>query len=246
MPRYTEEAVVLRSINYKDTDKIYTLFTKDRGKISASARGVRKISSRRGGNLDTLNYIKVGITEGDNKKYRIITEVETINPYKDLKSSLSNSVKGFYIAELVYELVDEGQKSIPIFNLLIDSLDKLNTHLNNEVSRINAFEIKLMELLGYELYLDKCAKTDKPYDGNWETIKFSPTLGGFVSVENEPGFEISKQAADLLNALKTKRNINKKLLENEEVTKEVDKIMKTYVRNILEKHFRTERVFGEI
>ena len=61
MKKYNTKAIVLKSVKYKDADKIFTLFTKEYGKISAIGRGVRKINSRRSGNLDTLNYVSVGI-----------------------------------------------------------------------------------------------------------------------------------------------------------------------------------------
>ena len=246
MPKYTEEALILKSTNYKDSDKLFSLFTKNRGKITASAKGVRKISSRRGGNLDTLNHVQVTISEGNSKKYKIITEVKTINSYMNLKDSLENSRKGFYIVELVYKLLDEDQKNIDIFNLLIYSLNKLDRHLNNEVSRVKAFEIKLMEYLGYEMYLDRCAKTQKKNDGTWKTIKFSPSLGGFISDPNIPGIDITKEIADLLCALKTKDRINKNLLEDKAAVKEADKLIKMYVRDIMEDNVKTQRVFGEI
>lgn len=246
MPRYSTEAIVLRSINYKDSDKILTLFSRDRGKITASARGVRKISSRRGGNLDTLNYVVLGISEGQNKKYKIITEASTKNSFKNLKNSLENSVKGFYIAELVDKMLEEGQVNKSVFDLLVSSLKKLDVHLNNEKSRVNAFEIALLKYLGYEMYLDRCARTERLYDDTWEVIKFNPNFGGFVSDANFPGFELEKPTADLLYSLKTKKKIPKALLENENAVKEADRIIKMFIKEVLEEGFRTERIFGEI
>jgi len=245
MARYTVEAIILKFTNYKDSDKIFSLFTREKGKLSATARGVRKISSRRGGNLDTLNHVQVGISEGENEKYRIITEVETLNSFKNLKKSLKNSVKGFYITELIYRLIEEGQVSESVFDLLISNLGKLETHLDNEVSRVNAFEIALLELLGYGLYLDRCAKTGRKYDDTWESIKFSPVLGGLVSDPNTPGLEVEKSVADLLFALKTSRNIKKDLFQPEAV-READRILKMYIREVLDGNVKTERVFGEL
>jgi len=246
MARYTVEAVVLKFTNYKDADKIFSLFTREKGKISATAKGVRKISSRRGGNLDTLNHISVGITEGENQKYKIITEVKTLDSFKNLKNSLENSVKGFYIVELIHRLLDEGQHNEAVFDLLVSNLKKLDTHLNNEVSRINAFEISLLQNLGYGLYLDKCAITGRKYDGSWESVKFNPVLGGFVSEPSAPGLQLDKSTADLLFALKTKTRIGKTLLENSSAVKEADRILKMYIREVLEGSLKTERVFGSL
>lgn len=246
MSQYKVEAIVLKSINYKDSDKIYTLFTKEKGKLSAMAKGVRKISSRRAGNLDSLNHVVAGITEGNGKNYKIITEVKTLNSFKGIKSSLENSAKGYYIVELVQEMLDEGQESREVFNLLVESLLKLDTHLNNEISRVNAFEIALLKHSGYELFLDKCSKTGRLYDDTWEIIRFNPTLGGLVSDSSTPGFDVDKSTADLLFSLKTKNRIPKELLENKKAVLEADKIIKMFLRNVLERDLRTSRVFDMI
>lgn len=245
MARYKVEAVVLKFTNYKDSDKIFTLFSRERGRITTTAKGVRKISSRRGGNLDTLNHVSVGISEGESGRYKLITEVETLNSFKNLKASLDNSVKGFYITELIYRLLDDEEQNEAVFDLLISNLEKLDTHLNNEVSRVNSFEIALLELLGYGLYLDRCAITGRKYDGTWEYIKFNPVLGGFVSEPHAPGFQVDKTTADLLFALKTQKSINKSLLQPEAI-KEADRILKMYIREVLEGGVKTERIFGTV
>lgn len=243
MPRYKVEAIVLKAVNYKDSDKIYSLFTKEKGKISASAKGVRKITSRRGGNLDTLNHVVAGIVEGNGKNYKVITEVKALNTFKNMKASLDNSAKGFYIVELISEMLEEEQEASEIFNLLVSSLEKIDTHLNNETSRVNAFEIALLKHAGYEIYLDRCSKTGRPYDDTWEFVRFNPSLGGFVSEKGTPGFEIDKPTADLLFALKTKNRIPKELLDNQFAVKDADKIIKIFIRDILERELRTTRVF---
>ncbi len=77
MKKYNVRAVVLKSLKYRDSDKIFTLLSKEKGKISAIGRGVRKISSRRNGNLDTLNLISANIHE-DRVGFKSIEEVKTI------------------------------------------------------------------------------------------------------------------------------------------------------------------------
>jgi recombinational DNA repair protein (RecF pathway) len=55
MKKYNTKAIVLKSVKYKDADKIFTLFTKEYGKISMEES--RKINSSRSGNLILLNYV---------------------------------------------------------------------------------------------------------------------------------------------------------------------------------------------
>lgn len=194
--------------------------------------------------MDTLNHVVVSLSESSGG-YKTITEVKTLNSFKNLKGSLENSIKGFYIAELVHKLIEEGQEQREVFNLLIDSLEKLEEHLDNEMSRVNAFEIKLMDLLGYGMYLDRCVKTGRKYDETWETIKFNPAMGGLVSEANVAGLLLSKETADLLFALKTKKRIDKTLLENTQAVKEANNLIKAYVRDILDGNTKVVQMFGD-
>lgn len=243
MSRYKLEGIVLKHINYLDQDRIYTILTREKGKIATRGRGVRKISSRRGGNLDTLNHVEIVVSEGKSG-FKTLLEAKTLNSYKNLKSSLDNSVKGFYIAELVHRLLEEESKQEGILDLLIDSLNKLEVHLDNETSRVNKFEIKLLELLGYGLALDRCVISGKPYNSSWEKIYFNPISGGFISEGHGGGIEINKNTADLLYSLKQKKSINKELLEDLGAVSETDRLIKMYIKDIIEGDIKTYRVFG--
>jgi len=149
MPGFNTKAVVLKNIVFQDADKIYTLLSEDRGKISGIAKGVRKVTSRRSGNLDTLNVIEVHLNvhkSGQN----YITEVKTLEAYKNLKKSLELSKQGFYMVELINRFLHEDDEAQPIFKLLVAALSELENKGNNLIWRVNRFEIKLMQLLGYQ------------------------------------------------------------------------------------------------
>jgi len=237
------ECVVLKFVNYRDADKIFTLFARDKGKISAGAHGVRKISSRRGGNLDTLNYILAGISSNNNG-FNTITEVKIINSFKRLKNDLKNSVRGFYIAELVYKLMEEGQENNEVFNLLVHALGKLNEEDKEVIGVVNEFEISLMKILGYAMYLDKCAKCGREFSADWKSVKFNHSYGGFICNKcNISGEMIDMNVARVLNSYLVK-HIQKDFIVN--YYKQADVLIKMYVNNVLEDKTKTEKVFGEV
>ena len=149
MPSFTTKAVVLKNFLYKDTDKIYTILSEDKGKISGIGKGVRKVSSRRGGNLDTLNVVEIQLNEHKSGQ-NYITEVKTIKSFRKIKENLELSNQAFYIAELVNKFVDEDEDVKPVFDLLIKSLESLQDGNGETSLRVNKFEIKFMQLLGYQ------------------------------------------------------------------------------------------------
>jgi len=149
MPSFTTKAVVLKNYSYKDTDKIYTLLSEDKGKIFGIGKGVRKVSSRRGGNLDTLNLIDIQLNEHKSGQ-NYITEVKTIKSFRKIKEDLALSKQAFYIVELVNKFVDQDENVKSVFDLLIASLENLQNGNGATSLKVNKYEIKLMHLLGYQ------------------------------------------------------------------------------------------------
>lgn len=241
MARYSLECVVLKSINYKDSDKIFTLYSRTKGKVSASAKGVRKISSRRAGSLDTLNHVLIGISESTNG-YKTITEARALNSFKKLKKSLDKSAKGYYVSELVYRFVEEGHENRELFDLLISTLKKLDEDAANSQLILNSFEISLMKTLGYQLTLDRCVSCERKYPDDWKEVKFSYSLGGFVCDNCKgKGLIISKNTANLLHTL----SLNK-FTTSADGFLDVNNIVRPYIEDMLESRIKTTRIFKNV
>lgn len=235
MRKFNTNAIVLKSIKYRDSDKIFTLFTKDYGKISAIARGVRKISSRRSGNLDTLNFVDVSIHE-DSRGFKNIEEVRTIESFKKVKSDLGKCAKAYYIVELVHKAVEEGDKVSGIFELLIKCLKALDKNGYSGDLFITYFEINLMEMLGYQMSVKKCRKCGRVLDDNWKKYSFNVDNGS-IECENcaKFGIDISREAALVMEPIYAGK-MDKKM---HGVVSEIDKIMKIYIGRKLENKFKS-------
>lgn len=234
MKRYNTQAFVLKNIKYKDSDKIFTLFSKDLGKISAVARGVRKISSRRAGNLDTLNLVSISIRENLNA-FNDIEEVKTLESYKDLKKDLKKSLKAYYLIELVYKSIEEGEKNEELFNLLQQSL-RMMQKTSDPNFVVNYFEMHFMKLLGYKMTLDKCRVCGRALNKSWEKYSFNVENGSFECGNcSKYGVNMSKEAALGMFYL-YKSKITPDLIN---FASEIDRIMKIYIGRKLESEFKS-------
>src|SRR6185437_1767472 len=77
---YKTEAVVLRSIRYAEADRILHLYTAERGRIGAIAKGIRKTTSRVGGRLEPLGHVELLLHQGGGE-LQTVTGVELIRPH---------------------------------------------------------------------------------------------------------------------------------------------------------------------
>ena len=145
MHGFKTEGIVLKRRNFGEADRILTVFSKDRGKISILAKGVRRITSRRAGNVELLN--RVSIFLHPTKGMPILTEAISLDTYSKLKMDLTLSTVAFHIIELVDKLTAEGQESSNLYFNLTKVLEKLEKKPRQIF--IRAFEVKILSLMGF-------------------------------------------------------------------------------------------------
>lgn len=144
MPSITVEGLILKRANFGEADRMITILTKHLGKISVVARGVRRITSRRAGNVELLNLVKIGLHKG---KGYTLTEAESIETFPRIKSNLATSTAAFHILELANKLLPEDDPNFRAYDLVVETLKKLED--NPRQIFIRAFEIKFLNLLGF-------------------------------------------------------------------------------------------------
>lgn len=144
MPGVTTEGIILKRSNFGEADRILTILTDRYGKISVTARGVRKITSRRAGNVEILNRVKLHLFKG---KGYTLTEAESLDTFQRLKENLILTTTAFHLIELIDRMVLEGQSDTRIYDLLTSTLKILERNPRQIIVR--AFEVKLLSLLGF-------------------------------------------------------------------------------------------------
>lgn len=151
MKSQIEEAVVIKRINIGEADRIVTLFTKDQGKISAIAKGVRKITSKKAPHIEPFTQVKIYLIE--TKSLPILTQAETINSFNNLKNNLETTRLTFHVGELIDKLLGENIPQEQIYQDLLTMLSYLDdigkATLEKQKIAITRFQIRLLKELGF-------------------------------------------------------------------------------------------------
>ena len=142
---YKTEGIILKRINYGEADKILTIYTKHHGKIKALAKGIRKLTSRKAGSLELFNHAIVFLVKG--KNFDLVTEAQAVDLFKSWRQNLVRVGVAYYFCELVDKLTPEEQENLAVFELLRDSLNKLN--VANLSVLVRNFEETLLNDLGF-------------------------------------------------------------------------------------------------
>ena len=142
---FKTEGIILKRRDLGEADRILTVFSLHRGKITVLAKGVRRITSRRSGNVELLNRVQMYLHPGRN--FLILTEATALDTFAKLKEDLTLSTYAFHILELTDKLTAENQENRDLYEHLVQVLKRLAR--NPRQILVRAYEAKILSNLGF-------------------------------------------------------------------------------------------------
>jgi len=178
---YKTEAVVLRSLRLCEADRVLHLYTLDRGRVGAVAKGVRKTKSRFGARLEPLSHVEVLLHQGQSD-LQTVTGVELIRSHHAARDDYYRLSVGLIGAEAMLRLFSEQEANERAFTALTRFLDVLDDapHAAERPALdplALAFQLKLLWLSGYLPHLTSCAECGAD---DASLVGYSPRAGGAV------------------------------------------------------------------
>jgi DNA repair protein RecO (recombination protein O) len=175
------EAVVLRSMRLGEADRVLHLYSLDRGRVGAVAKGVRKTKSRFGARLEPLSHVEILLHQG-NSDLQTITGVQLIEAHHHAREDYYRLSVGLIGAEAMLRLFSEQEANERAFTALTRFLDALDTtpHAAERPALdplALSFQLKLLWLSGYLPHLTSCAECGAE---DATLVGYSPRAGGAV------------------------------------------------------------------
>lgn len=249
---YRVEAIILKRTDVGEADRLLTMFTPDRGKLRAVAKGARKPSSRKTGHVELFNHASLLIAVG--RELDVVTQADTVETYLRLRGSLDRLGYAYYFAELVDRFTEEGEENRALYDLILRAFQRLERAAAGPgapVSRAEQeqlsllarfFELRLLDALGYRPQLFRCVNCGEELQP--EENFFSPAAGGMLNPKCREA-QPDAQAVSL-NALKVLRFLQTRELEEAErlrlnpaILDEVEAILHEYLTHLLERNLKS-------
>ena len=181
MATISTAALLLRAVDYGESDRIVTLLGRTTGCVGAMARGARKSQRRFGGGLGLCSLGEAVMRERGGAELLTLERFEVAKSYPSLGSDVERMGHAAYVAELVTKLCAPRQAEPGIFDLMTAFLDGLEAGGPGEL-RLRVFELGLLERLGFAPALEGCAVCGRRDLSTGEVIdvRFLPDQGGVV------------------------------------------------------------------
>ncbi len=197
------EGIVLKSMVYRDTSKIVTLFTKQFGKVNVIAKGARKPKSKFGASLEPLTRSHIVFYKKEGRDLYTLSEGDVIDSYPGLRGSLLGFSWGSVVLEFLHRTNPFESPNPRLYLLSKRALQMLNEARQSSSfpTLTSAFMIKALGLLGYLPHLDRCLVCRKEPEG---AIRFSLARGGVccLSCASPEDLAIGRETLRVLQSLK--------------------------------------------
>jgi DNA repair protein RecO (recombination protein O) len=167
------EAVVLRSIPFRETSKIVTFYTRRFGRLSTIVRGARRSPGKFGSSLEPMSHDVIVVYKKEGRELQTLSQCDRINSFRRLTEDLDRMSAGMTMIELVWMVTREEEENAQLFSLLTQALTAADDATKNPFSVLYWFEVRLAKHLGFEPFFDRCA-------GCRKTISTENQTGGVV------------------------------------------------------------------
>lgn len=148
------EGIVILSRDYKDSDKSLVIFTRDRGRLSFVARGVRKLNSKNRSSTDLLVHGEYQLSKG--KAYYILNQGQVVEGFMNIRKDLLKTTVAMTMTVFLNDVLVDNMQQPEVFDLFSWTLKRLESTKDPKFL-LRYFLIKSILFLGHKPDLDCCS-----------------------------------------------------------------------------------------
>lgn len=199
---YRDSGLVLKRNELGEADTIILLFTRQQGLIRATAKGVRRIKSRKGGNVELFNQVDTLVARGRNLD--MLLEASAVDTFEHWRQDLDLVSLAYYATDITTMMLVEGEHYPYLYDRLVEFYAWLGRVRNNPLL-VRWYEIQLLTRLGFWA-------PGQLYSQSHNAIALLESFGG-MGVEQVAQINPSAQLANELERLMRQQMIH--VLERE-------------------------------
>lgn len=174
---YSDEGFVLARKNYSEADRILSVFSKNHGKISLLAKGVRKTLSKKRGHIEVFSRIKFSLTK--TKGLPVMTEAEVVDSYSKIRKNLKKVALAYYFLEVVGKTTREEEKHRELYEILVKIFEALKKE--GRLKKLKeAFVYEVLTSLGFwpkgKVLVDPDSKLAEVTERNLTSVRVGKRL----------------------------------------------------------------------
>jgi DNA repair protein RecO (recombination protein O) len=247
--QHRTEAIVLRVIDYGESDRIVTFCTQDFGKIRGIAKGARRSRKRFANALEPFSCSRIQFSRRGPDSLALIEGCDILSHFSAIRADLEKTLASSYLIDLTDQFMPEDKKSEASFCLLRDFLRYLEGAAMTD-ALLRFFEIRLLRISGYDPVLGHCLCCKTPI-GHQAAYCFDAAKGGLTcslcGPESPEAIPVSLGTIrTLLLAREMEIGRLGRLLLSSRSADESRRLLAHFIRHILGRELKSVHVLNEI
>jgi DNA repair protein RecO (recombination protein O) len=243
------EAILLRSLDYGESDRIVTFYTRDYGKLRGIAKGARRSRKRFANTLELFCRSQIVFSRRGRDSLALVEESRVHHHFEQIRQNLEKTLMASYLIDLTDQFTLEDKKNVELFELLNDFLGQIDGADCAE-ALLRFFEVRLLTCVGYQPVLDRCVACQAPLNGD-DIYQFHVRAGGIRCGACRQSGEASLPVSPgTVKTLLMSRDMDpakmNRLLMSEQSVHESRQIMMHFIRHLLGKELKSLQVFHQI
>lgn len=176
---YRTQGVFVNKKNWGENDQLFTVYTKDFGKINIIGKSIRKIKSKLRPGAELFYFSEIEFIQG--KRVKTLTDARAIDKFKNIKQSFKKTTIAHKFFNNLDKLINEQEPNIEIWDLIISFLNRLNNSqviINNLKPLYFFYFWRILSESGYlpELYNCLICRSEIKQEDNY----FDCEKGGLI------------------------------------------------------------------
>lgn len=241
------QAIVLRSIKFRETSLITSFFTSEFGKIKAISKGIRKEQGTMMSHYEPFAQVDIVFYEKIKSDIHFLSECSLVCFFSKIRADFEKIGWASYLMELADAVLPIHEKNEALFRLLLEILHRMET---GDPSRlVNIFELKLLQEIGFFPRLESCIRCGHEDPGG--LLSLSLADGGVVCARcrryAEEYFSVSKGLTKTMQYfVENDPDKGLQLNASREMEEEIHRLVYRWVRFRYERELTAFRFLREV
>jgi DNA repair protein RecO (recombination protein O) len=170
-------AIVLRAVDYGESDRIVTFLTRDTGKLSGIAKGAKRSQRRFGGALGLFAHVTLQYRQRPGAELAFLERTLLIRPWKALLGSLERYAAATHVVEVADKMTLEHEVGDDLYRVVLGALARLDA-ADPGPATLRLFELAALAACGYGPELEACVACRRPFGAHGAPARIAPAAGG--------------------------------------------------------------------
>lgn len=247
--QHRTDAIVLRLLDYGESDRIVTFYTAGFGKLRGIAKGARRSRKRFANALEPFCCSQILFSLQGHHNLALIEGSDVTCHFPAIRADLEKTLSASYLIDLTDRFTVEEKKNEALYSLLHAFLNMIESGPATE-AMLRFFEIRILKLSGYDPVLDRCLICNMPLDQE-TSYRFRAEDGGLTCITCRPDSpDALPVSLGTIRTLLLSREMAldrlSRLLLSDQSADECRRLLARFIRHILGRELKSLQVLNEV